>query len=41
MKIIDTISELENQLQGYTWQVENYFSYNKSFADVHNLSFVA
>lgn len=27
--------------RGYTWQVENYFSYNKSFADVHNLSFVA
>ena len=26
--------------RGYTWQVENYFSYNKSFEDVHNLSFV-
>ena len=26
--------------RGYTWQIENYFSYNKSFVDVHNLSFV-
>ena len=26
--------------RGYTWQVENYFSYNKSFEDIHNLSFV-
>ena len=26
--------------RGYTWQLENYFSYNKSFEEVHNLSFV-
>lgn len=26
--------------RGYTWQIENYFSYNKSFNDVHNLSAV-
>ncbi|MDD3901038.1 MAG: TonB-dependent receptor [Dysgonamonadaceae bacterium] len=26
--------------RGYTWQVENYFSYNKTFNEVHNLSFV-
>ncbi len=26
--------------RGYTWQLENYFSYNKSFKEVHNLSFV-
>ena len=26
--------------RGYTWQLENYFSYNKSFEEIHNLSFV-
>lgn len=26
--------------RGYTWQLENYFSYNKTFEDVHQLSFV-
>ena len=26
--------------RGYRWQVENYFSYNKTFAELHNVTFV-
>lgn len=39
-KNVEFSSVTSEMNRGYTWQLENYFSYNKSFNDIHNLSFV-